>query len=102
MADPQTCDHATEAASKDNETLSDDEYFDCIQPEDGPGDLGPVPSAINRPADPPTPIEMDHGEVASPESRAPTPKPIETLPQTCGMYRLLNLVTERGAVGISE
>jgi hypothetical protein len=94
----QIRDHASEAASADDDTLSDDEFFDC--PEDGPATIGP---SVNQPTDPPAPsAEIDSGEVAGPESRSLTPKPVEPLSRTRGIYRLLNLVTERGTGGISE
>ena len=102
MADSQIGYHTTEAAPlDDDESLSDDEFFDCLQPEDGPARMEPVPSSVKH-ASPPTTAGLGSGGVASPEPRSLTPKPVETLPQVCGMYRLLNLVTERGTGGISK
>jgi hypothetical protein len=99
VADPQICDHATEAGVTDDESQSDDEFFDCIQLEDGPTTMEPVPSSVTQPAGPPIPAQMDSGEADGSE---PQPNPVENLPQARGMYRLLNLVTERGTGGISE
>lgn len=85
MVDAQTEDHSTD---------SDDElFFDC---QDGPAVIVP------QPADPPAPAELDSGDVDAPELLTPTPRPVKTLPKIRGIYRLLNLVTERGTGGISE
>ena len=84
VVDPQTEDQSTE---------SDDEFFDC---QDGPAVIVP------QPADPPAPTELDSEEVDAPELRSPTPRPVKTLPKVRGIYRLLNLVTERGTGGMSE
>lgn len=96
--DPQIYDNATEAGVTDDES-SDDEFFECLQSGDGPAIMEPVPSSANQTPGPPTPANMDSGEIASSE---PQPISVETLPQARGMYRLLNLVTERGVGGISE
>ncbi len=89
VADSQICDHATEAGFTDDEP-SDDEFFDCLQPGDGPAIMEPVPPSANQPPGPPVPVNMGSGEVAGSESQ---PISVETLP---------NLVTERGIGGISE
>lgn len=100
VVDLEIDDHAPEATPTDDETLSDDEFFDCIQPEDGPAVM--VPVSVNQPADLPAPTELGPGEVDAPELRSPTPKPGGALPKIPRMFRLLNLVTERGTGGISE
>lgn len=97
-ADSQICDDTTEAGFTDNES-SDDEFFDCSQPEDGPVIMEPVPPSANQPSDAPARADIDSREVAGSESQPPS---VETLPQARGMYRLLNLVTERGIGGMSE
>jgi hypothetical protein len=99
VEDPQICDHPMEGGSTENETSSDDEFFDCPQPEGAPGVVELTPSSVNQPPGPP---ETDSEKVADPEPRSLTPNPVETLPQRGRMYRLLNLVTERGTGGISE
>ena len=99
MGDPQIRDHTTETGFTDDEPLSDDEFFDCFQPEDGPEIMEPVPLLVNQSTSPPVPAKMDAGEV---DGSKPQPVSIKTLPQARGMYRLLNLVTERGTGGISE
>lgn len=98
VADSQICDHATEAGSTDDES-SDDDFFDCVQPADGPVIMEPVPPSANQPPDAPAPANIHSGEVPGPESQLTS---VETLPQARGMYRLLNLVTERGIGGMSE
>ena len=101
MEDPQICDHdhTTETGLTGDEPQSDDEFFDCFQPEDGPEIMEPVPFSVNQPANPPVPAKMDAGDVDGSE---PQPVSIKTPPQARGMYRLLNLITERGTGGISE
>jgi len=98
VGDPQICDHTTETDLTDDESLSDDEFFDCSQPGDEPPIMEPVPSSVDQLTGP-SPAEIDSGEAGGSE---PQPTPVETLPQARGMYRLLNLVTERGTGGISE
>jgi len=98
VGDPQICDHTVETGLTEDESLSDDEFFDCFQPEDGPASMEPVPPSVDQPAGPP-PAETDFEEASGP---VPQPIPAEPLPQARGMYRLLNLVTERGTGGISE
>lgn len=99
--DPQIYDHSPEVGSTDNESVSDDEFYDCLQPEDEISFMEPVPSSINQPTGS-FPAQMDPRKAAGPEPQSLAPKPVETLPQTRGMYRLLSLVTERGTGGISK
>lgn len=98
VVDPQIRDHATDAGFTDDES-SDDEFFECFQPGEGPAIMEPVPSSANQSPGPPAPANLDPGEITGSESQ---PISVETVPQARGMYRLLNLVTERGVGGISE
>jgi hypothetical protein len=67
VGDPQICDHTAETGFTDDESLSDDEFFDCFQPGDGPEIMEPVPSSVDQPLAH-FPAEIDSGEASRSQS----------------------------------